>query len=240
MVATDDMVAVASAMASRARINMLEALAGGIARSATDLAAIADIQGNTASTHLQVLCKANLVKVVKQGRYRYYKIRDQSVSDLIELLGEQPSVQYSQKNEKPARGQCHKHSIPSSEMAFARTCYDHLAGWLGVQLSENLRANHYLSLCDKSFELTPSGEDFLAQLGVDLNNIKATRRVFARACQDWSEGELHIGGALGAQLFHFFIDQKWLAKNDDYREIAVLKKGERLLLAHFDIDVRNR
>lgn len=225
----ENMVAVASAMASRPRLEILEALAGGVARSATDLAAIADIQGNTASTHLQVLCKANLIKVVKQGRYRYYKIRDQSVSDLIELLGEQSSIELHE--EKLTRFQ----RAPSSDMAFARTCYDHLAGWMGVQIGEYLMSQGYLTLNDKSFELNPAGEQFLRGLGVNLDNCKSTRRVFARACQDWSEGEMHIGGILGAELLRFFIDQKWLANNEEFREIEVLSKGKQAFKKHFGI-----
>lgn len=230
MSATKNMVTVASAMASRARIDMLEALAGGAARSATDLAAIADIQTNTASTHLQVLCKANLIKVVQQGRYRYYKIRDQSVSDLVELLGEHSVATSSVESCGVIDS-----SKPSCEMAFARSCYDHLAGWLGVQLSESLRRSHYISVSGKSFVLNQSGEVFLTQLGVDLVNAKATRRVFARACQDWSEGELHVGGALGAAMLRFFVAHKWVACNNEYREIEVLAKGKREFAKHFGL-----
>lgn len=249
MSATQEMVSIAAAIASPARISILEALASGAARSATDLAAIADIQANTASTHLQVLCKANLIKVVKQGRYRYFRIRDQSVSDLIELLGEQTVSENSIGEENPFKQTSSQHEqqriqsqpvvhMPKSKMAFARTCYDHLAGWIGVQLTQSLLNNQYIVLKANSFDLTVKGEVFLTELGIDLTVSKNSRRVFARACQDWSEGELHIGGVLGAQLFQFFIDQKWMRKNEDYREITVLKKGERLLLAHFDIDVR--
>ncbi len=244
MTATKEMVAIAAAMASPARINILEALAGGAARSATDLAAIADIQANTASTHLQVLCKANLIKVVKQGRYRYFRIRDQSVSDLVELLGEQTlgkkesseQIPEQQKMQKKAVKRPSPKRIPVSKMAFARTCYDHLAGWLGVQLTQSLLSKQHITFNENSFDLTLKGQAFLSEIGVSLESTKNTRRVFARACQDWSEGELHIGGALGAELFSFFVTQKWVSKNDDYREVTVLSKGERLFMTHFGIN----
>ncbi len=218
-----NMATLAAAMASPARIKMLEALAGGIARSATDLAAIAEIQANTATTHLQVLCKADLVKVLKQGRYRYFKIRDESVSDLIENLGEQSGETSNTAN------------MPMSDMAFGRTCYDHLAGWIGVQLTESLLDNRYITRSEKSFDLTEKGTTFLNNLGVTIDNPKNSRRVFARACLDWTEGEAHIGGALGAELFAFFDSRKWIAKNDDYREVRVLPEGRKNFRNYFGI-----
>ena len=219
------MAAVAAAMASPSRLKMLEALAGGVARSAIDLAAIADIQPNTATTHLQALCRADLVKVLKQGRYRYFRIKDQTVGDLIEALGEQTGKENSIR---PA---------PMSDMAFARTCYDHLAGWLGVRLTESLVARGHVIQEGNSFELTEQGIGFLRNLGIDLDDARKARRVFARACQDWTEGEAHIGGALGAELCGFLQRQKWIDNNEDYREVYVLDKGRRKFEAVFGIQL---
>ncbi len=224
---TQKMAAVAAAMSSPSRLKMLEALAGGVARSATDLAAIADIQPNTATTHLQSLCKAGLIKLLKQGRYRYFKIKDESVGDLIEALGEQTGK--IAKQVKP----------PMSDMAFGRTCYDHLAGWIGVQVTESLSRNHYIVEKGKSFELTKNGAEFLENLGVSLQSTQNSRRVFARACQDWTEGEAHIGGVLGAQLLVFFQAQKWVAKNEEYREVTVPVKGIKNFSKYFDIALPN-
>lgn len=223
MAVAKNMASIASAMASPVRINMLEALAGGVARSATDLAAIAAVQANTATTHLQILCKADLIKVVKQGRYRYFKIKDKSVSDLIETLGEQVSPIFKTAN------------MPMSDMAFGRTCYDHLAGWIGVQLTKSLLRNHHITMNERSFDLTEKGALFLKNLGVALDNPKNTRRVFARACLDWTEGEAHIGGSLGAELFEFFESRKWIARDDEYREVAVLLKGKQNFRKYFGI-----
>ncbi len=222
---TQKMAVVAAAMSSPSRLRMLEALAGGVARSATDLAAIADIQPNTATTHLQSLCRAGLVKLLKQGRYRYFRITDESVGDLIEILGEQTGKII--KDEKP----------PMSDMAFGRTCYDHLAGWIGVQVTKSLSKNNYIIQKGKSFELTEDGAKYLESIGVSLQGTQNSRRVFARACQDWTEGEVHIGGALGAQLLAFFQAQKWINKNEDYREIFVPAKGAKKFYKHFDISL---
>ncbi len=220
---TRKMAAVAAAMSSPSRLKMLEALAGGVARSAIDLAAIADIQPNTATTHLQSLCKAGLIKLLKQGRYRYFKIKDESVGDLIEALGEQTGS--LAREGKP----------PMSDMAFGRTCYDHLAGWIGVQVTESLSRNHHIVQQGKSFELTKTGAEFLENLGVSLQSAQGSRRVFARACQDWTEGEAHLGGALGAQLLAFFQSEKWVDKNEEFREVSVPVKGVKNFSRHFDI-----
>jgi len=108
---TQRMAAVAAAMSSPSRLKVLESLAGGMARSATDLATLANIQQNTATTLLQSLCKNRLIKQISQGRYRYFRIQDNSVGDLIEALGEQSGS----KNDDPVP--------PMSEMAYGRTCY---------------------------------------------------------------------------------------------------------------------
>ena len=220
------MAAVASAMSSPSRLKMLEALAGGIARSAIDLAVIANVQQNTATTHLQSLCKNGLVKVIKQGRYRFFQIADDSVGDLIEALGEQTG--HSIKSDIP----------PMSEMAFGRTCYDHLAGWLGVQLSDSMKAKQYVENSGKSFYLTTAGQNFLeTELNLDIAEIRSRRRMFARACQDWTEREAHIGGALGAELFCYFENQKWLKKDTEYREVYLLPKGKVKFKKHFGIKI---
>ncbi|MFT5113202.1 MAG: DNA-binding transcriptional ArsR family regulator [Parasphingorhabdus sp.] len=219
------MAAVASAMSSPSRLKMLEALAGGVARSAIDLAVIADIQQNTATTHLQSLGKNGLVKVIKQGRYRFFQIADDSVGDLIEALGKQTG--HSIKSNIPP---------PMTEMAFGRTCYDHLAGWLGVQLSDSMKAKKYVENTGKLFNLTTVGQRFLeTELGIDIAEIRSKRRMFARACQDWTEGEAHIGGALGAELFCYFERKKWVKKDAEYREVYLLPKGKVNFKKHFGI-----
>jgi len=152
-------------------------------------------------------------------------IKDQTVGDLIEALGEQTGKENSTR------------SAPMSDMAFARTCYDHLAGWLGVRLTESLVARGHVIQEGNSFELTEQGVGFLRNLGIDLDDARKARRVFARACQDWTEGEAHIGGALGAELCGFLQRQKWIDNNEDYREVYVLDKGRRKFEAVFGIQL---
>ncbi|EPJ49345.1 MAG: hypothetical protein OFPI_25180 [Osedax symbiont Rs2] len=217
MTAIQHMAKMAAAMASPARLKMLEFLADGVARSATDLAILADVQANTATTHLQVLLKVDLIRVKKQGRYRFFQIRDEVVGDMLEVLGEQAT--YLTHQQLPP---------PHTDIAFARSCYDHVAGWLGVNITRSLIENHYLEEQTKGhYCLTTTGETFFNDLGIDLNKVKNSRRQFARACCDWTENKNHLGGALGAALMSRLSDKQWISKNADYREIFITAKGKQ-------------
>ncbi|MEH6578622.1 MAG: helix-turn-helix transcriptional regulator [Amphritea sp.] len=216
MTAILHMAKMAAAMASPARLKMLEFLADGVARSATDLAILADVQANTATTHLQVLLKVDLIKVKKQGRYRFFQIRDEVVGDMLEVLGEQAAYLN------------HEQIPPQTEIAFARSCYDHIAGWLGVNITQSLIGNRYLEeQVNGNYTLTTNGETFFSDLGIDLNSVKQSRRQFARTCCDWTENKNHLGGALGAALMCRLIDKQWIRKNQDYREIFITQKGKQ-------------
>jgi len=216
MTAIQHMAKMAAAMASPARLKMLEFLADGVARSATDLAILADVQANTATTHLQVLMKVDLIKVKKQGRYRFFQIRDEVVGDMLEVLGEQATYL------------SHQHIPPQTDIAFARSCYDHIAGWLGVNITQSLIEKRYLEEQTKGhYSLTAKGEIFFNDLGIDLHSVKNSRRQFARACCDWTENKNHLGGALGAALMCRLTDKQWIRKNQDYREVFITAKGKQ-------------
>ena len=225
MDSTKTVTQVAAAMASRSRVRMLEALADGVARSAIDLSAIAEVQPNTASTHLRALCNANLIKVKQHGKYRYFQIKDKTVSDLFETMGEQICSEDQQ------------HGAPMSEMAFARTCYDHLAGWLGVRITDYLKQQNHIVEINNSFETTEQGKIFLRSLGVNIENARSAKRMFARSCRDWTENKSHIGGALGAEIYHSFKTQGWIEKNMDYREVFVTNRGKLFFRNSFQINI---
>ena len=226
MTAIQHMAKMAAAMASPARLKMLEFLADGVARSATDLAILAEVQANTATTHLQVLLKVDLIKVKKQGRYRFFQIRDEVVGDMLEVLGEQATYL------------THQQPAPQTDIAFARSCYDHLAGWLGVNITRCLIKNGYLQeQSNGHYSLTVEGEIFFNDLGVDLSSVKNSRRQFARACCDWTENKNHLGGALGAALMCRLKDKQWIRKNPDYREIFITAKGKQGLADSLGLNV---
>ena len=112
-------------------------------------------------------------------------------------------------------------------MRHARTCYDHIAGVLGVGLADAMTARELVVLGDEAGEVTPAGLEFLAKLGVDLSAAQARRRVFCRPCLDWTERRPHIGGAVGAALAHRCLDLRWVERVRDHRALTITPAGRR-------------
>jgi len=220
---------IAAMIGDPARANMLIALMGGMALTASELAVGAGITAQTASGHLKKMLDAGLLAVESQGRHRYFRLAGYEVATLLESLmvlagGEAGAVQ----------GRTPRWRGPAA-LRNARTCYDHLAGRLGVGLARALeRAGHLVETRD-AFVLTPSGEAFLAGLGVNLANAEAERRPFARRCLDWSERVPHIGGALGAALAVRLLELGYVRRKRGDRALTVTPAGERAFQERFDL-----
>ena len=122
-------------------------------------------------------------------------------------------------------------------MRLARTCYDHLAGRLGVGLTESLIEKGYLKSDEESFHLTPSGEKGLAEFGIDIDALKKSRRAFASRCLDWSERTPHMGGALGAALLAQLESRKWIARKKNSRTVEVTRAGQAGLYQQFGLSL---
>ena len=116
------------------------------------------------------------------------------------------------------------------QIRFARTCYDYLAGRLGVALTEGLVKRGFLSQEQRDFMLTPTGTDWFVDLGMDPSKLKIQRRQFARACLDWSERRPHLAGALGASLAARFFDLGWTAHRNRPNQ-AVIDQRSRYLIS---------
>lgn len=221
---------ITAAIGEPARARMLYCLMDSRARTSTELAIVADVSLPTASAHLNRLKAERLVRVRIQGRYRYYTLDGAAVADVLEKL----SV---------LAGSSRARFTPSTpnRLREARTCYDHIAGSLGVSLHDRLAAMGWLSIClidsDESYELTSPGADALAALGVDLEAARVSRRKFAFACLDWSERRSHVGGALGAALLRLALNNKWVALDLDSRALRVTDRGRRELLARFGLRI---
>lgn len=217
---TDGQVApVAAAIGVPARARMLYSLMDGRARTSTELAVVADVAPATASVHLQRLRALHLVEVVAQGRHRYYRLGGERVAGALEALsvlaGERPGP-----------------FVPStpSRLQAARTCYDHIAGTLGVALLDRLTELGWLAPSPEgegSYQLTPDGSGGLASLGIDLGAARAARRRFAYACLDWSERRPHLGGALAAALLTLALERRWVSRDLDSRTLEVTRAGSR-------------
>ncbi len=219
---------IAAAIGEPARARMLYCLADGRARTSTELAVVADVTPSTASVHLQRLKTQRLVKVFAQGKHRYYSLEGVSVGAALEAL----SV---------LAGGSHVAFVPNtpSRLRAARTCYDHIAGTLGVSLHDRFTAMGWLSLDsaagDNACDLTVKGTKAFEALGVDLEATRAQRRRFAYACVDWSERRPHLGGALGAALLKAALKRKWVVQDLDTRALDVTSLGRREMLARFSL-----
>jgi DNA-binding transcriptional ArsR family regulator len=219
---------IAAAIAAPARARMLYCLVDGRARTSTELAMIAGVTPSTASVHLHRLTRQRLVKVIAQGKHHYYSLASADAAAALEAL----SVLAGARRSTAA-------APPSSPVRSARSCYDHIAGVLGVALYDRFEASGWLSPSSKrdagACELTESGVKAFAALGVDVDGARALRRRFAFACLDWSERRPHLGGALGAALLNVALKRKWVVRERDSRALTVTGIGQRELRARFGL-----
>jgi len=219
---------VAALVGDPARANMLVALLGGRALTATELAYAAGVSPPTTSGHLGKLSAARLVILMKQGRHRYYRLAGPHVAHMLESI-------MHVAIDGPPRYQ--PRSKTDDQMRRARTCYDHIAGVLGVDLADSMMAHDFVVLGDEAGEVTPTGMEFLTGLGVDLAAARAKRRVFCRPCLDWTERRLHIGGAVGAALATRCLELKWIEQVRDSRALAITPAGRRGLVESFGLSL---
>jgi DNA-binding transcriptional ArsR family regulator len=194
------------------RIQMLTALLDGDSHSASELAMVAAVSPQTASSHLSKLLSGGLIVSESRGRQRLFRLKSADVAVAIEAIGA-----LGQQSKAPA--------MP--ELRFARTCYDHLAGVLAIALRNELLRRDVLRRRGDAFTLTRTGERFLRTLDIDAEPLRSLRRSFARQCLDWTERHHHIGGAVGAALLSRFIEMKWLARTRDTRAVRLTHEGER-------------
>jgi DNA-binding transcriptional ArsR family regulator len=218
MVAAANLVEVAALVGDTARATILAALMDGRALTGSELAYLAHISRPTASEHLSKLVNARLLTVTKKRRYRYYRIASPLVAGMLESIKAVAAI------EVPARHQ--PRSAKDDALRFARTCYDHLAGQLGVALADALVANGSVVLTPDGGEVTESGKRLLGNFGADLSG-KPGRRIFCRPCLDWSERRYHIAGQVGAAICHHCLQIGWLARQRDSRAMQITPAGRR-------------
>lgn len=221
---------IAGAIGEPARARMLFCLMDGHARTSTELAIVADVSTSTASAHLNRLKAERLVKVMTQGKHRFYSLEGSKVARVLEglsVLADQPRRKF----------------VPNTptRLRAARVCYDHIAGTLGVQLHDRFKELKWISSAlngaGDAYELTAAGEKALDALNVNVQEMRSSRRRFAYACLDWSERRPHIGGALGSALLDAAVKRKWVTKDLDSRAIRITNVGRREMLARFGLEV---
>jgi DNA-binding transcriptional ArsR family regulator len=220
---------IAAAIGEPARARILYSLMDGRARTSTELAVVAEVSPSTASAHLNRLKAADLVRVLVQGKHRYYSLQGPDVAHLLEGL----SIVAGAVREK---------FVPTtpSRLCAARTCYDHMAGSVAVALHDRFKSLGWLATgsagTDHAYELTPVGTRAMEALGIDLEATRRLRRRFACACLDWSERRPHVGGALGAALLKLALKQKWVTQDLDGRALAITSRGRREMQIRFGLN----
>lgn len=222
------MAEVAALVGDPARSNILCALLGGRALTATELSFAAGVSPQTTSGHLGKLLGARLLVVMKQGRHRYYGLAGPHIGQMLESI---MNVALT----GPPRFQ--PKSRVDTDMRHARTCYDHIAGVLGVGLADRLTERDHVVLGDEGGEVTRTGTAFLSGLGVDLSGALAKKRIFCRPCVDWTERRPHIGGAVGAALANWCFDKHWIERVRDSRALTITPAGKHGLAEIFSLAV---
>ena len=208
------------------RANILWALLDGRAYTASELAATVNTTPQNLSMHLSKLIKAELLSVEIQGRHRYYAFSRPEVAYAVESLAGllPPKPKEAAVNEDPPIRTC-------------RTCYDHLAGRVGVALTEGLVKQKLLEHNGKDFDPTPKGIRWFQEMGIDCEALKGQRRSFARACLDWTERRPHLAGSLGAAILQKMLDDHWLRRMSNTRAVLVTPKGRKALSESLHVDV---
>jgi DNA-binding transcriptional ArsR family regulator len=227
MVAAAKLVEVAALVGDTARATMLAALMGGQALTASELAYLAGVARPTASEHLVKLVEARLISVTSQGRFRYYRIASPLVARMLESIITVAAI------EVPPRYQ--PRSIRDDALRFARTCYDHLAGQVGVAIADALVANGHIVLTEDGGEVTEAGARFLAGFGAELH--PRGKRMFCRPCLDWSERRYHVAGLVGAEIWRRCLELGWLIRERDSRALRLTAAGRTGLADAFGVEL---
>jgi DNA-binding transcriptional ArsR family regulator len=215
---TNDLAALGRLLAAPARAVMVDALFDGKAWSVGELAGAAGVSPSTASEHLQALAGGGLVVSVRDGRRRRYQLASDEIAQALESLSTLAPL-------RPASG---LRAVTRSEaMRAARTCYDHLAGRLGVAVAEGLVAAEVVQPAERGFAPTARGARALAGAGIELD--ARTRRPATLACLDWSERRPHLAGALGAALLRRIEATGGLERLTPGRAVRLLPPGRALL-----------
>ena len=226
----NDAVAVAAnLLAEPARAAMLLELMSGRALPAGELAEVANVSPQTASGHLAKLVEGRFLQVEQQGRHRYYRLASTEVAAAVEAL-----LVLTNGVRKQVR------SVPEvGSLQHARTCYAHLAGWLGVQIADALQSNGVLlPASGRAFAVTQRGREWFKELGIDVVGTDGADPKVARQCIDWTERRPHVAGAVGVGMYKRFVAMKWIVPAKNARAVRVTLDGKRELWKRLRIAIR--
>lgn len=188
------------------------------AYTAIELANVVETSPQNISIHLSKLVNADLLTVESQGRHKYYKLLNPEIAGVIEGIANLVPKE-RQKNV----------TDNNSGIKYCRTCYDHLAGKIGVEITAKLIDEKYIVLDNKAFLVTEEGKNFFNNLGIDLEALKKQKRIFAKPCLDWSERKHHLSGSLAAALLNKMFEMDWIRRIDNSRAVSITANGQKAL-----------
>ncbi|KQP01308.1 ArsR/SmtB family transcription factor [Leifsonia sp. Leaf264] len=232
MTAADDVAARAALLGDPTRAAFCLALLDGRAWTAGELARAAGVSASTASEHLDRLVRGGLLAEERQGRHRYVRLAGPDAALLVEVLA--AGAPNAAPNAAPPDSYAAVRA--SAGLAAARTCYDHLAGRLGVDLLDALDHRDYVSRAD-GIALTALGADWLEALGIDVGGIRRSSRPVMRLCLDWTERRSHLAGGVGAAIAAAFLERDWIRRADG-RAIRVTDAGSTALQRQLGLSIR--
>ncbi|WP_394750997.1 ArsR/SmtB family transcription factor [Spongiimicrobium salis] len=203
---------------SRAKIvwNLLD----GRAYTASELALVSDLSPSAVSNHLSKLLQGGILRVDTQGRHRYYSFANTNIAYAVEALANLANGELTAKTNGVS---------PKKRIQYCRSCYDHLAGFIGVTITEALEKRQYLLKSGKEYRVTKEGWQWFSQFGIDQEEMIKHRRPLTRQCLDWSERKPHLAGYLGAIFFKKMLENCWFKKVEFSRELVITSKGRTSL-----------
>ncbi len=211
---------IAGLLADPARVIMLWTLIDGTTRPAGELAFAANVSAQSATAHLAKLVNGGLLVCEAQGRHRYFRIANAEAANLIETLASFGAAHSARALRRPPIVR----AMPK-QFLHARTCYDHLAGDMAVQVMQALRDAQWLTGPDQTVELTRLGKEGLTKFCVNLGAGKGKNRPFARSCVDLTQRRPHLAGILGAALLDFYVREGWILRTSRSRIVTITPKG---------------
>jgi len=223
-----DIAAAAALLAEPARASLVLAVMDEGVLAATDLAARVGIAPSTASEHLARLVAGGFLATSKRGRHRYYGLADPAVAAVVEALAviaPQPPVRSL------------RDATRSELVRYARTCYDHLAGHVGVAVARGLEKKRALIREDDGYRLGRTANALFGSLAIDVDALASRRRPLVRACVDWSEREPHVAGALGAALTERLFELRWIKRRNGNRSVELTPEGRTGLKNQLGVDL---
>lgn len=216
----DKFVSISALICEPTRAKMLWNLLDGRAYTASELSIVADTSPTSASNHLSKLLEAAIVKVEIQGRHRYYSLSNTEVAFAIEGLANLANNNATKIVNK---------EIEKSGVKYCRTCYDHLAGFVGVKIVETLETKGYLAKSKNIYLVSEKGWKWFEILNISKDSFDNNRRPVTRQCLDWSERRPHLAGQLGAEFLNKMFERKWFKKVEFSRELVATSKGRQEL-----------